>query len=48
MSTENDVAIVGLAGIFPKAPDLKGFWHLIRAGVDAWGLVIRKAGIKGD
>ena len=21
---------------------------LIRAGVDAWGLVIRKAGIKGD
>ncbi len=35
MSTENDVAIVGLAGIFPKAPDLKGFWNLIRMGIDA-------------
>ena len=28
------IAIVGMAAMFPKSPDLKGFWHLIRAGVD--------------
>ncbi len=28
------IAIVGMAAMFPKSPDLKGFWHLIQAGVD--------------
>jgi acyl transferase domain-containing protein/acyl carrier protein/NAD(P)-dependent dehydrogenase (short-subunit alcohol dehydrogenase family) len=28
------IAIVGMAAMYPKSPDLKGFWHLIRAGVD--------------
>ncbi len=27
------IAIVGMAGMFPKSPDLKGFWHLIRGGI---------------
>ena len=27
------IAIVGMAAMFPKSPDLKGFWHLIRAGI---------------
>ncbi len=33
--TEHDVAIIGMACIFPKAPDLETFWHNIREGVDA-------------
>ena len=28
------IAIVGMAGIFPKAPGLKGFWRLLRCGID--------------
>ena len=31
---EDGIAIVGMAAMYPKSPDLKGFWHLIRAGVD--------------
>lgn len=27
------IAIVGMAAMFPKSPDLKGFWHLIRGGI---------------
>lgn len=29
------IAVVGMAGIFPGAPDLDTFWHNIMAGVDA-------------
>ncbi|MBS2033641.1 SDR family NAD(P)-dependent oxidoreductase [bacterium] len=32
--TADSIAIVGMAAMYPKSPDLKGFWHLIRAGVD--------------
>ncbi|MEW6277298.1 MAG: beta-ketoacyl synthase N-terminal-like domain-containing protein, partial [Candidatus Eremiobacterota bacterium] len=38
MGTSKDknlpAAIVGMACLFPRAGDLKGFWHLVRAGVD--------------
>ena len=33
-NTADAIAIVGMAAMYPKSPDLKGFWHLIRAGVD--------------
>jgi acyl transferase domain-containing protein/NAD(P)-dependent dehydrogenase (short-subunit alcohol dehydrogenase family) len=33
-SNAEAIAIVGMAAMYPKSPDLKGFWHLIRAGVD--------------
>ncbi len=32
---ERDVAIIGMACVFPKAPDLAAFWRNIQAGVDA-------------
>ena len=32
-----DVAIIGMACVFPKAPDLRSFWENILAGVDAIG-----------
>ncbi|MCE7871509.1 SDR family NAD(P)-dependent oxidoreductase [bacterium CPR1] len=35
MSADRDVAIVGMACLFPKASNLKGFWHLARVGLDA-------------
>lgn len=35
MSTPADIAIVGMACIFPKAPDLRVFWRNITDGVDA-------------
>ncbi|MGH3912910.1 MAG: beta-ketoacyl synthase N-terminal-like domain-containing protein [Pseudonocardiaceae bacterium] len=35
MSTRGDIAIVGMAGIFPKAPDVATFWENILAKVDA-------------
>ncbi|GMU53293.1 MAG: hypothetical protein AMXMBFR33_24390 [Candidatus Xenobia bacterium] len=35
MSADRDVAIVGMACLFPKASNLKGFWHLVRVGLDA-------------
>lgn len=31
------IAIIGMAGIFPKAPDIRAFWRNILAGVDAVG-----------
>lgn len=31
------VAIIGMAGIFPQAPDIRTFWRNILAGVDAVG-----------
>ena len=31
------IAIIGMACIFPKAPDLRSFWVNILAGVDAIG-----------
>lgn len=30
-----DIAIVGMACVFPKAPDLAAYWHNLRTGVDA-------------
>ncbi|HEV7214424.1 MAG TPA: type I polyketide synthase, partial [Chloroflexota bacterium] len=33
--TGNDVAIVGMAGRFPGAPDLKTYWANLRAGVES-------------
>lgn len=30
-----DIAIVGMAAMFPKAPDVRSFWHNILTGVDA-------------
>ena len=32
-----DVAIVGMAAVFPGAPDLDAYWRNITAGVDAIG-----------
>lgn len=32
---ERDVAIIGMACVFPKAPDLATFWRNIETGVDA-------------
>jgi len=32
---DRDVAIIGMACVFPKAPDLATFWRNIEAGVDA-------------
>ncbi|MFO1398994.1 MAG: beta-ketoacyl synthase N-terminal-like domain-containing protein [Burkholderiales bacterium] len=32
---ERDVAIIGMACIFPKAPDLATYWRNVRDGVDA-------------
>jgi len=34
---DSAVAIIGMACIFPKAPDLETFWENIQAGVDAVG-----------
>ncbi|MCU1609066.1 MAG: pksJ, partial [Pseudonocardiales bacterium] len=34
-STRGDIAIVGMAGVFPKAPDVAAFWENILAKVDA-------------
>ncbi|MEW6218657.1 MAG: beta-ketoacyl synthase N-terminal-like domain-containing protein [Thermodesulfobacteriota bacterium] len=34
LQPRRDVAIVGMAGLFPQAPDLKAFWHNIVAGRD--------------
>src|SRR5215813_8774588 len=31
----NSIAIIGMAGRFPKAPDIAEFWHLLRDGVEA-------------
>lgn len=35
MSTEPRIAIVGIGGVFPGAPDLDRFWANVAAGVDA-------------
>ncbi len=35
MAGSNDIAIVGMACIFPGAPDLATYWRNLRAGVDA-------------
>ena len=32
---DNDIAIVGMAGLYPKAPDIDGLWQNILAKVDA-------------
>lgn len=32
-----DVAIVGMSALFPKAPDLKSFWKILRMGTDTIG-----------
>jgi acyl transferase domain-containing protein/NAD(P)H-dependent flavin oxidoreductase YrpB (nitropropane dioxygenase family) len=31
-----DIAIIGMAGVFPGSPDLDGFWRLIVSGEDAF------------
>src|SRR5690242_9122024 len=38
-SNPESIAIVGMAALFPGAPDLKTFWRNIRDGVDAIGEV---------
>ncbi|MGB9048954.1 MAG: beta-ketoacyl synthase N-terminal-like domain-containing protein [Pseudonocardiaceae bacterium] len=35
MSTHGDIAIVGMAAVFPKAPDVAAFWENILGKVDA-------------
>lgn len=35
MQDQEPIAIVGMAGIYPKAPDLQAYWRNIMAGVDA-------------
>src|SRR5579871_6471143 len=35
MSTQPRIAIVGLGGLFPGAPDLDGFWQNVANGIDA-------------
>ena len=34
-SLRRDIAIIGIAGRYPQAPDLDSFWHNLREGVDA-------------
>ena len=34
-SHDHDAAIIGMAGIFPKAPDIDTFWRNILQSVDA-------------
>jgi len=31
-----DIAVIGMAGVFPGSPDLDGFWRLILSGQDAF------------
>ena len=33
--TDSDIAIIGMAGRFPKAPDLDAFWRNLRDGVES-------------
>ncbi len=35
MADQEPIAIVGMAGIYPKAPDIRAYWRNILAGVDA-------------
>ena len=35
--TTEPIAIIGMACIFPQAPDVRSFWRNILAGVDAIG-----------
>ena len=32
---ENDIAIIGMAGRFPKAKDLNAYWQNLIAGVNS-------------
>ena len=34
-TTGNEIAIIGMAGRFPKAPDIEQFWQNLRDGVEA-------------
>ena len=34
-ASKSDIAIIGMACIFPRAPDLRSFWENLMAGVDA-------------
>src|SRR5215212_8991309 len=34
-ATESDIAIVGMAGRFPNAPDLDAFWRNLRHGFES-------------
>ena len=36
-SKRQDIAIVGMSALFPKAPGLKDFWKVLRLGVDTIG-----------
>jgi len=36
-TVRGDIAIVGMACIFPKAPDLNSYWHNILSKTDAVG-----------
>lgn len=38
-TADEPIAIVGMAGCFPGAPDIGAFWRLLRDGVDAIGTV---------
>ncbi len=48
--TSNDIAVVGMAGRFPGAADLDGFWANLRAGVESIQPLndedLRKAGVE--
>lgn len=33
--TDSDIAIIGMAGRFPKAPDLDAFWRNLRDGIES-------------
>ena len=35
----NSIAIIGMAGSFPKAPDIREFWRLLRDGVEAISVI---------
>jgi len=34
-AADSDIAIIGMAGRFPKVPDLDAFWRNLRAGVES-------------
>lgn len=40
--TSSDVAIIGMAGRFPKSPNLREFWRNLRAGVECISFYRRK------
>ena len=52
IASGSELAIIGMAGRFPGAPDVTSFWHLLRDGVDAGTELsdddLRRAGVSRE